>query len=272
MPRGKYNKVSAADRRRIMKAYEDGKNWRQTAQDLGVNVRTAYEWLKNDQEDPKPKGGSKSKKTLAIDEALVRWIEEDSTLTLKDLSNRVHNEFELRVSINTIKNWLDGKLFSLKKIRPHVANINTYENKVKRREYVEKLLESRGNGRDLIWIDECNFNLYCRRNEGRSKIGHRAHVVVPASKGNNLHCIGAMCSTQIVSFEHKRGSYKGAECKVWFRGLIATCRNLGFLHPSFIIDNAPVHSNLESVLQPQEDVQIIRLAPYSYLLNPIELL
>ena len=81
-----------------------------------------------------------------------------------------------------------------------------------------------------------------------------------------------MSSTQIISFEHRRGSYKAEDCRAWLRRLIVVCHNRGIERPTFIIDNAPVHVNLETVLQPEEDVEVLRLAPYSYLLNPIELL
>ncbi|XP_022902532.1 uncharacterized protein [Onthophagus taurus] len=273
MSRVKYNKISISDRERIIKAHEEGKDWRATATALGVNVRTAYEWLKKDQSLPKKKGGNaSSKKTAAISDALVRWIEEDSTITLKGLCDHVSNEFQVNVCQNTMKNWLDGQLFSLKALRPQIVNMNNEENKVKRKEYVNQILQSRANGRTLIWIDETNFNLYCRRKEGRSKIGHKAHVILPACKGSNLHCIGAMSAMRIISFEHRRGSYKAHDCKQWLRRLIATCTADGIEKPTFIIDNAPVHSNLESELEPEEDIEIVRLAPYSYLLNPIELL
>ena len=69
-----------------------------------------------------------------------------------------------------------------------------------------------------------------------------------------------------------RGSYRAADCKIWFRQLIDACVMEGVRQPTFIIDNAPVHANLESVITSDEDVELIRLAPYSYLLNPIELL
>lgn len=273
MPRGKYNKISQNDRARIVKAHEEGRDWRTIASALGVNTRTAYEWLKKEQPLPKKKGGNASaKKTPVLEDAIVRWVEEDCTLTLKNICNRLNAEFQVLVCHNTIKNWLDGKLFSVKSIRPHVGNMNSEENRRKRREYVELLLQSRANGRTIIWIDETNFNLYCRRKEGRSKIGHRAKIIIPTCKGSNLHCIGAMSSTRILSFEHRRGSYKSAECKVWLRQLIELCANEGIERPTFVIDNAPVHNNLESVLRPEEDIEIIRLAPYSYLLNPIELL
>lgn len=209
---------------------------------------------------------------MEIDEALSRWLEEDCTLTLNNIRNRISHDFQVNVALNTIKNWLDGKLFSLKSIRPHIGSMNSSENKRKRKEYVEKVLQCRSNNRTLIWIDETNFNLYCRRKEGRSKIGQRASIINPTCKGSNLQCIGAISSSKIIAFEHRRGSFKAVDFKLWFRQLINTCINEGILRPTFIIDNAPAHSNLESIITTEDDVELLRLAPYSYLLNPIELL
>ena len=93
---------------------------------------------------------------------LFYWVEEDCTLTLKNICDRVHNEFQVDVCHNITKNWLYGKLFSIKAIRPQIGNMNSGENKRKRRDYVDKILQSRANGNTIIWIDETNFNLYCR--------------------------------------------------------------------------------------------------------------
>lgn len=62
MPRDKYNKISQTDRGRIIKAHEEGKNWRETATSLNINIRTAYEWIKNNQTLPKKRGGCKGTK------------------------------------------------------------------------------------------------------------------------------------------------------------------------------------------------------------------
>lgn len=67
MPRGKYNKISSNDRARIIKAYEEDKDWKETANALGVNIRTAYEWIKMGQVLPKNKGGNASTKKNAND-------------------------------------------------------------------------------------------------------------------------------------------------------------------------------------------------------------
>ena len=43
------------------------------------------------------------------------------------------------------------------------------------------------------------------------------------------------------------------------------------MRPTFVIDNAPAHARFEQLLKEHSYVRILRLAPYSYLLNPIEL-
>ena len=96
-------------------------------------------------------------------------------------------------------------------------------------------------------------------------------MINPTSKGSNLHCIGAVSATRVIKFNHRRGSYKANDCVDWFRELIQMCQNEGIIRPTFIIDNAPAHARVETAVDPGIDVEILRLAPYSYLLNPIEL-
>lgn len=267
----KYNKISSNDRRKVCEAHEEGRDWKAVAKTLGINLRTAYVWLQKGQFIPKQKGGSKSKKTEEIIEFLTDKIEKEPSVTLQQLADMLRNRFHFTVSLSTMKNWLDGELFSLKMVRPLTQNVNRPENKLKRAEYLESFFQNRSSGRTMIWIDETNFNLFCRRNEGRSKIGSRASVVLPSCKGANLHCIGAMTDSRIIHFTTRRGAFKAENCIQWFEDLLEACANQGIDQPTFIIDNAPAHARLETALEQYENVQILRLAPYSYLLNPIEL-
>lgn len=270
-PTMKYKKIPAEDRERVIQAHKEEKDWKQVAKTLGINIRTAYRWLSNEQIIPKEKGGSKSKKTPEIIQVLVDSVENNPSITLAELAQILFTTFNLRVCLNTVKNWLDGQLFSLKNVRRTVYNMNSAENKLKRSYYMEHLFDARANGRTLVWMDETNFNLYCSRKEGRSRIGARATLLLPSSKGANLHCIGAMTSTRMVLFTTKRGSFNSQTCQEWFRELIETCNTQGIENPTFIVDNAPAHCRLEEVIAEYEDTQLLRLAPYSYLLNPIEL-
>ena len=102
-------------------------------------------------------------------------------------------------------------MITLKKVRNSTNNLNNEENKPKRATYINQLFENRAEGKNLIWVDETNYNLYCRRSQGRSKIGSRASVLVPVSKGSNLHCIGAMSSNSLVLFT-TRSAFKSDDC------------------------------------------------------------
>ncbi|OAF67739.1 hypothetical protein A3Q56_04520, partial [Intoshia linei] len=52
-----------------------------------------------------------------------------------------------------------------------------------------------------------------------------------------------------------RGSFKGNDCNDWLRSLIDKCTEMGVISPTFVIDNAPVHSKLESVIRIGEDAE-----------------
>ena len=45
MPRGPYSRIAAADRARIVRLANNGGNWRDLAEQLGVNNKTAYTWF-----------------------------------------------------------------------------------------------------------------------------------------------------------------------------------------------------------------------------------
>ena len=153
-----------------------------------------------------------------------------------------------------MKNWLDGELFSLKSIRPCIQNVNRPENKLKRAQYLEAIFQARACGRTLIWVDETNYNLYCRRKQGGSKIGSRSSALLPSSKEANLHCIGAMSDSRMVLFTTRRGAFKAADFNSWVEDLIASFANQGIDAPTLIIDNAPAHARMEEIVAEHENV------------------
>ena len=203
---------------------------------------------------------------------MVEWLENGPQLTPKQLQERIPEDYFPNICVNTLKNWLNGDLISLKIVRCHPGTKNGNNNKRLRSIYVENIMRDWVNGSNLVWVDESNFNLYCRRKERRSKIGCRATVIQTASEGANLHGIVAMTSSRLVKFDCIRGSFTDELCKAWMRELNNICTEERIEKPTIIIHNAPSHSNVETILGPNEDVKITRLAPFSYLINPIELL
>ena len=84
------------------------------------------------------------------------------------------------------------------------------------------------------------------RREGRSKVGTRTSVLLPASKGVNLHCIGAMTSTTIVTFSTHRGAFKNAEYNNWITELIQDCASQVIVNLTTLVNNAPVYARMEA--------------------------
>ena len=126
----------------------------------------------------------------------------------------------------------------------------------------------------IIYIDETNFNLFCRKNFGRRRRGERAVVRLPNSKGPNLHITGAVSNRGLAYWERRRGAYKKEDCREWLRRCLRQMAADGFLMENLVLvlDNAPAHSQIENVLQEPEFLNVIiqRLSPYSPMLNAIE--
>lgn len=271
MPRGPYNRISPTDRSRIVRAANDGGNWRQLAEQLGVNHSTAYTWIREGRDEPKKKGGRQRKCTNAQIDVLVDMIERDPTLTLRQLSGRTLPEFGVHVGPSTIHNYLEGRLITLKKAHAIPATMNTDANKELRRQYVQRVSQCMRDGKTIIWMDETNLNLFCRRSQGRARIGERAVMALPTSKGPNIHVICALSAYQMIYMTRRRGAFKSDIAKAW---LLEMLDNLppGITVDTVVVvcDNAPCHSKFEECLIDKPGLTICRLGPYSPMLNPVE--
>lgn len=87
------------------------------------------------------------------------------------------------------------------------TNMNFNKNKIKCAEYVQRINELLRDGKQTVYIDETNFNLFFRKIKGRLRIGSRAVQILPACRGPNIHVIGAIYCNGIVKFAKKRGFF-----------------------------------------------------------------
>lgn len=272
----KNNKISDDTRKRIIQTFERGEDWHQAALLNGVKIATAYSWLHADEirYSQLPRGGNRRRllNEEEIDE-LLEWVAEDPTITLDNLRLRVKAYFEKAVSTTTISRCLDGRCITMKKLRYLPAGMNTDDNKNNRRLFVLRLLECFKQEKKICWIDETNFNLFCTRTMGRSLKGTNACITVTNCRGRNIHLIGAMTEEGIVHHKLHRGSFNKEECNQWLRTLLNKLKSTTQMTNLIIVcDNAPCHVALENVFTEEEYLggQLLRLAPYSPMLNPIE--
>lgn len=267
-------KVDAANaKRQICGVYNNNGDWRNLANVIGVPKRTAYRWVKSQEETEKQRGG---KRRVKITDEHHRFfenkIEDNPKITLQQLREELQETFQVNVSKECIRQHLDGLMFTVKQIRREPERANSADTKTKRCEYVRKLLDLQAENVPIIYLDETNFNLYISRTQGRSKKGSRCTSVAAGSRGANVHLIGCIGNVGLIHYEIRRGSFKRPEAQEFVKQCLRNAQNTYHGSVALVIDNAPCHSSIEEIFQEEEfsHHRLLRLSPYSPMLNPIE--
>ncbi|KAF4671092.1 hypothetical protein FOL46_000513, partial [Perkinsus olseni] len=260
-----YRVVEDSTRKAILTKFKEGGNgWLKFAKDLGVKRTTAYQIVKKGS-DKKGKWGGRREKTVKvtaeITARLLAAVEQNASITLKALREKVNGA----VSTSTIDRVLDGSLLTLKKITPVPVDKNSPQNIAKRAVYCR---DYQGEVRKKIHIDESNYNLWTRRNYGRSRLGERAKKKERTAKGRNLNILLAISDDgDVVHHEVHPGSVTDK-----FRDFMGSvCNALDGERAVIYMDNAPIHKKLSNFELVPENVEVRRFdSPYSPELNPCE--
>jgi hypothetical protein len=175
------------------------------------------------------KGGNKPKiLTNEQIDVMISWVEEECSITLKQLQQKILQNLRNMLSVTTVGNYLEGRVFTIKQTHCEPAAMNIEENKRKRAEYVQALNHYIKQGKQIVWIDETNFNLFCRRTTGRARIGSRAIQQLPEARGPNVHLIGAISTAGIVTMERRRGSFTANLANAWATSFLQHWQEMGF--------------------------------------------
>ncbi|KAE8882329.1 hypothetical protein PF002_g10227 [Phytophthora fragariae] len=105
------------ERQRVLDAFEAGGDWLMVARYNNVSRAAAYRLCKKGDPSPPPRGGARAscvKCTDAMVEALETYLDEECTLTLVQLRDKLMEDFEVDVSTSTISAKLATKLITLK--------------------------------------------------------------------------------------------------------------------------------------------------------------
>ncbi|KAG4061622.1 hypothetical protein PC123_g3535 [Phytophthora cactorum] len=225
--------------------------------------------------------------TMEVMGKLEQYLDEDCRHTCEQMRDRLRSDLGVSVSTSSVHRALQGMVYSLKKLRIEKVTMNKAENKNKRKEFVNKLEKHASRGDMIVFHDETNFNMYLSRNEGYSRVGERATVALTPSQGSNLHVLGGVSSgTGTMLMRTHAGSVKKQENARFVADLFTAA--LGTeeyceLAPTnkivIVTDNAPAHSEVETLAREMlaadgivnaNKLVVLRLAPYSPMLNPIE--
>lgn len=205
---------------------------------------------------------------------IEHYIEENPAATLIQLQHKLREE-GINISKSSVENALAHLEITLKKSRRELARVNEPATIEARKRFALEFAANAPQDRaKCIYIDECGFNLHLTRSQARSRRGTRARVVVPTVRGRNVTLISAMSTAGIL---HSKiiddGNVNGDKFLMFMRELKDVLVNRGDMSNAMILmDNARIHNrtNIESILS-GTGFHLKFLSPYSYMINPIEL-
>ncbi|KAG6585072.1 Replication protein A 70 kDa DNA-binding subunit [Phytophthora cinnamomi] len=148
--------------------------------------------------------------------------------------------------------------------------MNTEQNKIKRRDFLVRLEQLQADGNSIIYMDETNFNLWPSRTRSRSICSRRAVKKVLAGGSQNLQVIACVGKGGVIHYETKLGSNKYHHSNDFIRNTLRKFADVSKV--VVVLDNAQCHARAEAVFEEPEfaAATLLRLGPYSPMLNPIE--
>ncbi|GMF42863.1 unnamed protein product [Phytophthora fragariaefolia] len=254
---------------RVLDAFREGRDWVLVADHNGIPATTARDIVQRGTAGIKKRGGVRAactKSTPEMEAVLVEYVEDNCQYTLQQLRDQLHFDFGVFISTSQISKKLCDKLYTVK------------QNIEKQKEFGEKLLQYEKEGAFIVYYDETNFNLYCKRTQGHAFVGERAVVTLPPFKGSNLQLQRAVSPViGLVHYAKQRGSIKMEINAAFVDDVYDAVKSHETYRIHFsgkkivvVLDNAPTHSQTEELVQARNDLELLRLAPYSPMCNPIE--
>uniref|UniRef100_H3H8H9 Uncharacterized protein n=1 Tax=Phytophthora ramorum TaxID=164328 RepID=H3H8H9_PHYRM len=137
-----------------------------------------------------PRGGVRTaciKTTVEVMSKLEEYLDEQADMTMAVMKDRLLSDLSVDVSITSIHRALHNMLYTVKGLRIEKAAMNNAVNKEKRMAFAKAFNAHVAAGDMIVYHNETNFNIYLSRNQGWARVGERAVVTLPASKGKNLH-------------------------------------------------------------------------------------
>lgn len=113
--RKEYKKHPIKDRELIIDSANRGDDWIELSKQLHVPYKTAYHWVRSGNPNPNHKGGKKPNILSEVQIGrIIEWLEDDSSLTLVQIKEKVRQVFNENISLSTVGNFLEGRLFTVK--------------------------------------------------------------------------------------------------------------------------------------------------------------
>ncbi|OWZ12511.1 hypothetical protein PHMEG_00014319 [Phytophthora megakarya] len=158
--------------------------------------------------------------------------------------------FGVQISTSLISKKLCGTLYTIKQRKAFGDALLAHEKK-------ESL---------IVYYDDTNYNLYCKRSMGRAPVGERAVVKLLPSKGANLQLQCAISlEIGLAHWAKRRGSIKMEVNSAFVNDVYDAVKEHGVYEEHFVgktivivLDSAPAHNQTEDLVRDREDLELLR--------------
>lgn len=221
-----------------------------------------------------PRGGARHVKLRQeATDALALWVDERPDITLQELCTRLAVDFAINVSKQAVSRALTTKIgYTMKLLRMVPESRNCPTTIQARKIYAQRFLsDAPPDRRNIVWVDECGFNLHLRRRCGRAKRGARASTVVATSRGANISVCAAMSEEGFLHEQLRPGPYNAPAFCDFLRDLFRKLEAMGRSACWIVLDNVRFHHcDIVATCVSEHGHFLMFLPPYSPMLNPIE--
>jgi len=275
MIRGKYTPIKNDDREEIVNSYENGATASEIASLYQFNVSTVRTIIKkylqtgNYKTEYSAEREGIQKLNEEQKEQVRRWVDEDCSITLLKLAERILQEMEIKVSRQTISRVLKSFHYTLKPVHriPDANAIEVQSNN----ELLFSGLRFHYNENSIVFVDEIGFNVSMRSIRARSLVGKPAVKNVPVLRSRNMSIICAMNRGGLIYYKLHKGPATITLFSQYFNELALKLADFQILERVIVMDNnAFHHTSLVKEAAEANNFTILYLPSYYPILNPIE--
>lgn len=175
-------RISLEQRKRLVRAFEDEhEDYLALADTIGVNRSTARgivtTYVREGRIAERPRGGQNNVRVdEEMKECLRDIVNENCLLTLAQINEELRQRLPNKPEIHdrTVSRTLQGMLYRVKLARPLPAERNRPDVIDKRYDYASWFMRH-AVVNHCVFIDECGYNIWTARSQGRARTGERAY-------------------------------------------------------------------------------------------------
>jgi len=273
-----YKTTSNEDRERIISSYLKGITASEIGKMLNIKESTIYNIIRvysGTGRIQRGKCGGNRPKILneEMKLAIKTLVDDDCTISLKSISEKISTQYGITVCKNTINRVLEGFNYSVKRVSLIPTRRNDEAAISARRTYALSyidLLDKFGES-DILFLDEFGCNISMRHTRGRSLTGSRAVCTVPALRSRNVSVCATMSVNGILKYQVENRAFNSDIFLKYMQNLCDTLKEKNMKGCVIVMDNVPFHKckNIREFVELNGHM-IMLLPPYSPFLNPIE--